>query len=151
MKTFALTCIALGTVALAACSGPDPVDEVEAPPAATTYSFAKADLHRAAPKDICRQSDPDFALRLMGRVDAALPEESRGSAQFDQFFVQDSGDGAGQKEAVLRFTARHNGQDGVMMFAIGPFASQGCVVGPMRASVGGDLFKDAGKHAFAIP
>ncbi len=140
----------LAVLALAGC-GSSETDETDVPPApATTYYFAAADIMRPTPRDICRQQDPDFALKLMGRVDAALPIEAKGSAQFDRFFVQDSSDGQG-KEAVLWFTAHHAGKNGVIMFATAPFEPKGCGVGEMAASVGTDLFRDAGKHGFKIP
>lgn len=137
-------------VTLAGCSAPDP-EATDAPTApATTHEFENADMMRPTPNDICRQADADFALKLIGRVDAALPAEAKGSVQFDRFFVQDRFDGKG-KEAVLRFTAHHAGKNGVAMFAIGPFDPKGCHIGEMTASIGTDLFRDAGKNSFKIP
>lgn len=136
-------------LALAGCSSPEP-DQAEPPaPRATTYEFAEADLHGGTAKDICRQQDADFALKLMGRVDAALPIEAKGSAKLDRFFIQDRFDGKG-KEAVLWFTANHAGKNGVLMFATGAFQPDGCEIGEMAASVGNDLHEDAGKDGFSI-
>ncbi|WP_234179199.1 hypothetical protein [Sphingopyxis sp. NFH-91] len=140
---------ALMAATLSGCSAPadDKADDPAA--AATTYAFTKADLYRAPPKDICRRHDPDFLLHLMGRVDAALPLDAKGSAQFDSFFVQDRFDGKG-KEAVLRFTARHGNAASVPMFALAPFAQESCSIGKMTGSVGTDLLNDAGNDGFAI-
>lgn len=136
-------------VALAACSSPER-DQADPPaPRTTTYEFAEGDLHGGAAKDICRQQDADFALNLMGRVDAALPIEAKGSAKLDRFLVQDRFDGNG-KEAVLWFTANHAGKNGVTMFATGAFQPDGCEIGEMAASVGTDLHEDAGKGGFSI-
>lgn len=137
-------------LALAGCGTPE-ADQTDAPPApASSYEFSKTDIMRPTPRDICRQKDADFAIRLMGRVDAALPIEAKGTAQLDRFLVQNRYDGKG-KEAVLWFTAHHAGKNGVTMFATGPFDPKSCQIGELAASIGTDLFRDAGKDGFAIP
>lgn len=136
-------------LALAGC-GSTESDPLEAPPTpATSFEFSKADIMRPTPRDICRQKDADFAIRLMGRVDAALPIEAKGTAQLDRFLVQNRFDGKG-KEAVLWFTAHRAGKNGVMMFATGPFDPRTCEIGELSASVGTDLYRDVGNDGFAI-
>jgi hypothetical protein len=121
-----------------------------ATPAATTYSFKRADLYREAPRDVCRQQDPAFVEKLIDRIDRALPNGAKGSARFEEFFVQKSLDGKGA-QAVVRFTARHGDASDVPMFALGSFKESGCQIGLMKASVGRDIFLDDGKQSFEIP
>jgi hypothetical protein len=86
----------------------------------------------------------------MTRIDQALPLAAKGSAQFEEFFVQKSPDGTGE-QAVVRFTARHGDAANVPMFALGHFEESGCQIGSMKASVGRDIFLDEGKQGFDIP
>jgi hypothetical protein len=144
VRLLALTIVA---ASLSGCG--DSGDEAPpATPAATTSSFKRADLYREVPRDVCRQEDPAFVEKLIGRIDRALPNGAKGSAHFEEFFVQTSPDGKGE-QAVLRFTARHGDDAAASMFAMGSFSK--CTVGPMRASIGRDLFLDDGKQSFMIP
>lgn len=139
----------LGCVLLTGCSGaPEQKEASEAQP--DSYSFRRADLYRDTPRDICSYADREFARKLMTRIDQALPPSAKGSAQFEEFFVQKSPDGKGE-QAVVRFTARHGDAVNVPMFALGHFEEPGCQIGSMKASVGRDIFLDEGKQGFDIP
>lgn len=139
----------LGCALLAACSGTSEQKEVSEPKP-DSYSFERADLYRDTPRDICSYADRDFARKLMTRINQALPAAAKGSAQFEEFFVQKSPGGKGE-QAVVRFSARHGDASDVPMFALGSFAEPGCQIGSMKASVGRDIFLDEGKQSFDIP
>jgi len=80
--------------------------------------------------------DREFAEKLVGRISSTLPPEASSSIQFDSFNVGSAFRGGDGKEAVVNFTARHNGVEDVFMTATGSFVPAGCQVGKLVIRVG---------------
>lgn len=130
-----LSAVALA-VALAGCGdGPGNQAGAEgAPPQG--YYIRKADLYRESPNDICRAKDAGFLEALISRSTGALPEGTVW-ADLEDFNARTAATGKGM-EAVVRFRARVDNAQPVMMFATGPFDPATCTVGRLTGGVGSD-------------
>lgn len=129
--------------ALSACgsSAPDVNPTASPDPEPTGYYIRKVDLYRNPALDICRRADRDFAMTFMGRVSVALAQAGiagPGAPQFEDFNVVPDMRGRPGQDAVIRFRVDRNGEEKVLMSAIGKFDPRSCKIGPLTFRVGPD-------------